>query len=294
MKPQIFLLTVAVVLAGCVGQPGGTAGGGTAGLILTSFSPEVPEVESGQSVSFTTIVKNVGDITVTSGNAKIDIIGLDDWTGDKTKTVDIDLRRADPSRQEEGGEFLHDFPLTAPTGKQVTLSYTPTARLSYFYETISTIQMKFVTRELTRTNPNEQSTATVTTTSGPFLVTVKGKLPIIQSGDNVKVSFQLEIQNVGGGKAFAGIGLEAASNEADLISITVPQIQGVTIPACTPISTTNQSPPRLIGGKSRLLSCTLTFSKVPAAGFATSNFDLNLAYNYLIDTQSSVTVLKPI
>ncbi|MBI4010289.1 MAG: hypothetical protein HY361_03835 [Candidatus Aenigmarchaeota archaeon] len=289
VKLQIFLLAAAVVLAGCIGQPTTTGGGGTAGLIITSFSPELPEVEGGENVVFTMAVKNVGDVSVATSAAKIQILGLDDWavpsgSPGKTVTIDTDLRRADPARGEEGEEFFKDTTLTAPQ-KDTTITYTPTVRVLYPYTTTSTILLKFATREVIKTDPNQQSTATIATTSGPFVVSVRGKLLTIKSGSNVEVPFQLEIQNVGGGRAFSGTGVDAASDEIDKIKVT-PTGSGATI-TCDP----SGADVRLIGGKSRVLSCRATFSTVPPATI-TATLDLELEYNYFIDTQTSVTLLK--
>lgn len=277
-NPQVFLLIAAVALAGCIGQPGGTVGSGTAGVIITSFSPEVPEVESGSKVLFFTTAKNVGDIEATG--IDIRILGLDDWTGTATKTI-TPLKPADPQRGLEGEESLEDFELTAPT-KQVGITYTPTARVTYKYESKPTIQFKFATREAIRGTPQE-STATVTQTGGPFVVTVRGKLPIISS-DKREATVQLEIQNVGGGRATKG----TASGDVDFITVSLDKQSGATF-GCNPTGAV-----RLVGGKSRLVSCKITFNSVPTAGVATAILDLKLDYTYFVETQTSVTVLKEI
>lgn len=275
MKPQVFLLIAAVVLAGCIGQPTGGVGGGTAGVIITSFSPEVPEVDSNSEVIFFTNVKNVGDFDVS--DVVINLFSLDDWTGSKT-SPSFALKAADPVRGLEGEESLQEFKLTSPT-KSVSVTYTPTARVTYAYRTKSTIQFSFATREQIR-GVQAESTAKVTTTGSPFLITVRGKLPVITS-TAAKATVQLEIQNVGGGRA---------SDGTDIDNIQI----GVT-PSGASVSCTPTGKVRLIGGKSRLITCTLSsFTNVPAAGFATSILDVTLDYRYFVETSASVTVLKPI
>ena len=279
MKPQVFLLVAAIVLAGCVGQPGGGVVGGTAGVIITSFSPEVPEVDSGSGVIFLAGVKNVGDKQAT--NVEIAISGLDDWQTKPTGPALFSLGPADPTRGLEGEERLEDLTGTAPS-KDVGVTYTPTARVTYHYETKSTIQLKFATSEQIRGTPAE-STAKVTTTGGPFVITVRGKLPTVSSRSPT-ATFQLEIQNVGGGRAGGGsAGTDRTAASVDFIKVTAPT-------GCTAPSDGGKGV-RLIGGKSRLISCKITPSIQPA-GFATATLDITLVYEYFVETQTSVTVLK--
>ena len=274
---QIVFVIAAVVLAGCVGQPG-TVGSGTAGVIITSFSPELPEIESGSKVLFLTTVKNVGDLE--AKNVKLEVLGLEEWTGTTTKDISS-LKPADPQRGLEGEESLQDFELTAPT-KQVGVTYTPAVRVTYNYESRPTIQFAFPTREAVRGTP-QQSTATVTQTGGPFVVSVRGNLPIISS-EKKEATVQIEVQNVGGGRAAKGSG----TADVDFIRLSIASQSGATF-ACTPTGDV-----RLVGGKSRLISCKITFTNVPTAGTATATLDLKLEYAYFVETAASVTVLKEI
>ncbi len=280
VKSRAFLLIAAVVLAGCVGQTTRT-GGGTAGVIITSFAPEIPEVESGADASFFTIVKNVGD-TPTTIASEIILLGLDDWTGNKISEIGS-LQPADPGRGLEGEEELAEFKLTAPKLKGVSLTYTPTARVMYNYQTKSTIQFSFATTELIRGEP-QQSTVQVTTTGGPFSIVLRGSLPVISS-TNPTAKVQLEIQNVGGGVA----GVSKNANDIDSINfdITRKKPDGTGF-SCNPAIGNI----RLIGGKSRILTCTITLSpsSISRADFATAVVDINLNYYYIVDTQTSVKV----
>ncbi len=289
MKNAQILLVVAtvVILAGCVQQPAKVGG---AGIVITSFSPEVQEVESTSPVLFTASIQNVGDLANTN-KINLEIFGLDDWAGDKAAAIDSPLQPADTARGVEGQTAIKDFSLTSPT-KDVTVAYTPTLRVSYTYSTKSTIQLKFVTRELVRTNPQEQSTATVTTSGGLFIVSVKGKLsPIQSSTGNVNVPVQIELQNVGGGRAYPAGDPAAAkptSTSIDNIKVTITSTGATT--TCIP---TGENV-RLVGGKSRIISCTLAFTSIQAAGLATAVLDVALDYNYFVDTAASVTVLKKV
>ena len=276
VKSRAFLLIAAVVLAGCVGQQGGTGGGGTAGVIIQSFSPEVPEVDSDTQVLFFTNVKNVGDVV--ASNVEIKLSGLDDWTGTQTASLGT-LVPADPARGLEGEERIQEFNLKSPA-KDVTITYFPTARVTYTYETKSTIQFSFATREQIRATP-EESTAQVTTTGGPFLITVRGKLPVVSS-DRREAVVQLEIQNVGGGRA--GKGRTVA--DIDFIRFSIEKQSGGTFSCPTDPNI------RLIGGKSRLVTCKITFSTIQPAQAVTATLDIKLNYDYFVDTESSVTLLK--
>ena len=267
------------MLAGCVGQPGGIVGGGTAGVIITSFSPEVPEVESGSEVNFFVTVKNIGDVDNTGG-LNLELLGLDDWEGEKSKPIPV-LKAADPARGLEGEEQLFELKLTAPKGKEVSITYAPTARATFNYKTESNIQFRFATSEQIRGTPAE-STAKVTTTGGPFVITVRGKLPVISS-TSPKAKIQLEIQNVGGGRA-----ITSTAGGPDFIIFSIEKKKGAEF-GCTP-----KDKFRLIGGKSRLITCTITALNPQPAGFATATLDIKLAYGYFVETTTSVTVLKKI
>ena len=114
-------------------------------------------------------------------------------------------------------------------------------------------------------------------------------MPPIASGSSVKVPVQLEIQNVGGGRAFLK-DTTPSSDNIDKIKLTE-EAKGPITAICTKDSDGNV---RLTGGKSRIVSCTLTFNSVTAGSKATATLGITLDYDYFIETTTSVTVLKEV
>ena len=287
MKPQIFLLIAAVVLAGCIGQPGGGGTGGTAGLVITGFSPDSTIVGgfagsggAGTEVTFILEAKNVGERTAKSVQAKL--LGVSaDWSAPHSTYVNMDpfeLFPADPQTGGEGQTATITFAPTSPKSTTTDIVYDIGVRVKYTYDTVGDGTFKVATPEYLRSitqagggQPAGFGISEFKSTGGPLVVTSNLRVPTVPKGTK-DVQIQFQIQNTGGGRAFSGG--DEANNE-----IVIKEGGDC-----------SNKKVKLAGGKSATVFCKFTTGAVDT--FVEKAFSLTIDYNYFIDSVTQVTVLK--
>jgi len=212
VRLQSIFLILAVVLSGCVGQPTAST---TAGVIIKGFAANPPEAEFGSLVFFTATIKNVGEQEAT--NVLVKLIGLtDEWTkeaqgesriddqwrsGAKLAGAETDkLFPAIPARGFTEGEEVFKEWKAFPPQKDVELSYGVTARLEYNYQTVSESLIRIVSISYFRQTNNAGGLIDSKTSGGPFVVGVFPTSTVIGERSS-KMTLQIEVRNVGGGKA---------------------------------------------------------------------------------------------
>jgi len=57
----LFSLILLVFLAGCIGQPTEEIPGIATGVVIKTFSPDIPEIFSGDSITFYLSLENIGE-----------------------------------------------------------------------------------------------------------------------------------------------------------------------------------------------------------------------------------------
>jgi hypothetical protein len=304
-------LIVTVFLAGCIGQtpvPTKIITAGANGVIIKSFSPDLTTTDGGTDVTFSLYVKNVGDKKAT--NVKAALFGLsDEWgnlsydstayiMGNLVNIIPSEMSGADPSLGFEGEEGGIDFTATSPSGKAVDTTYDATARVFYTYSTISENLLRVATTDYLRSItppgqplPKDYSVLKSKSSSGPLLVNVKTRLATIPKGAR-SVRVQFEIQNTGGGRVFTNYdGMTRAtidSNDLDKIS----KIDVTSNVDCGNGYGGSLTDVKLVGGKSKVIICTVDVSDMPAAGYIDKAINFNLTYNYFVESTTQVTVLK--
>lgn len=270
-NPQVLFVVAAVVLAGCVGQPGGGGGFG-AGVIIKSFAPTAISVPSGTPVDITIEVKNVGQREAASVSAKL--LGISaGWSGG---TNELSLA----TTLGEGEGTTGFWTLTSPSDKKnIDITYDFLGRVTYGYKTDADVVFTVATSEYLRsvTRPGESAPSNLglrssTTTAGPLAVNARTKLPTVtKAGDKIRV--QYEIQNVGGGRVYK------TTPGDDILDI-----DGSSCPGRT------SSEVRLAGGKSALITCEIT-TPSGFTQFTTVTHNLKLNYKYFVDSATTITVL---
>ena len=294
-KIALLLVIGAIALAGCIKMPGEERGrfvtAGTSGVIIKSFSPDMPTVEGGMDVTFTLLVKNVGERK--AENVRAVIFGLsDEWKPQRMDVTSISpstLNGADPALGFEGDDGILDFTTKAPAGKSVDTPYQATARVMYKYSTISENLIRLCTAEYLRSIsppgqplPRDFGILQSRSSAGPLRVNVKTKLPVIPPGTK-RVSVQFEVQNVGGGRTFGGkIPEEGTTGEipSDQLDKVKIYYDTSTI-SCSGVKSGEEF--KLVGGKSRVLVCDVNVGDVPAGGYIDKFINFTLEYNYFVE-----------
>lgn len=213
MKKALALLVVIVALSGCVGQPGTTSGTG-AGVVITDFRPDSFEVMSGEPITFTLEVKNVGEADATEVVAEL-FGGIHEDSGwhfspdtPARQTVASVLRgRGDL----EGEENVVTWMVDSPAGLTINSPYDANARVYYKYAGTYQADLRFYSYDYLRSLPSEdfetlKDQAGVISqqgTEGPIGVQFSvGSRPLIVYGDDDSFTIQIEVTNLGEGNAF--------------------------------------------------------------------------------------------
>lgn len=298
LSKELMLLSVIsiVFLAGCAGR-GGEAPTG-AGVIITSFVPDVQSVDAGSTVSFIVNLKNVGGKT--SGVGKALFFGLsNDWTLDPAtglKNVPT-LAPADSSLGLPGEETSIDFSATiaGTAAKNADVTYDASVRVMYGYTTTVDTLLRFVKSDFLRTAPNTpKGIQSSTATAGPLLVTAAARTPTLSAASTTG-RVQFEIQNIGPGRVITDVptdGIVPATSLDIIKTIEVTGVGGGGKCAGTPesggkVTLSNQ---RLAGGKSKVISCDIAVPDL--VNFKDSALKVTLTYSYFVDSTTTITVLK--
>jgi len=275
----------AVVLSGCIGGGGGT--GGTAGVVIDYFEPDISEIYSSEEVMFTAGVKNIGEEN--AENVELRLFGLgNDWTWDSGKTQQISgrLEKSDESEGIEGGTGEAQWVVTSPSGLKVDNTYTANVRLSYDYETTARANVKVYDTDYLRSISEEASDImqssgieTFTVTDAPISIELTGlSKPLIYRESGQKSSVTVLINNVGDGKPYL-------DNENDLsVRVGKVTVDGEVI---SDVSNKDYRLPR--SGKKSL---PVQFELPDIESYTTIPIEIELTYRYFVDSSTNIIVLK--
>jgi hypothetical protein len=253
-------------------------GPGSAGVVITSFKPDIAVVDGDQPVSFQMDIENRGGAK--AENIKYQIFGIGDSLSWKSKREiekgQTSLNGANPSKNLPGDSTRQVWEAT-PVKKSVDVTYTVTGRVDYKYETVTNLEMVLYHRndpDVKNLGVGQSKISSITTSDGPISVTTRGSLPLVSSSsDDFRVVF--DIVNSGRGRPYSG----TITNDLDWITI---KAEGCTIQGETKV--------RLTSNK-RTVSCSVD-PNIPDGTHEAKTIKLTITYNYLIESTTSVTVLK--
>ncbi len=289
----LFSIVLIVFLAGCATAPEGSTG---SGIIITSFSPDLVEVDGNSDVTFVVVVKNVGGRI--AKDVKALLFGLsDEWKPQvtETKSISSTLASADPTAGLSGEEGSIDWALKSPAGKSSDITYDASVRVFYIYTTESDTILRFVTTDYLKTAPNiQKGIVSSSSTAGPLVITAVARTPTLSLGATTG-RIQFEIQNVGGGRVF-----ESMTSKGEITKLDV--INKLTISGlgdngkCSDVGSAGTavfegtSQIRLAGGKSKVISCDIDVKTI--TNFADRSMKLVAEYNYFTDSATQVKILR--
>lgn len=289
---MLFSIVSVVFLAGCTTESSGPS---TAGVVISSFTPDIQTVDGGK-VTFTVVVQNIGGRSAT--NVKALFFGLsNEWKDTANAPFDSDevpigtLASADPTLGLKGEEGTADLNVEAPPGKSSDVVYDASVRVFYDYSTESDTLLRFVTSDYLRTNPNViKGIQSSSSTDGPLVINAVARTPSISSGSTIG-RVQFEIINTGGGRVFRTDSSKIVLDELLSIEVTGLGTKGSCSgqPQGDKSTLTNV---RLAGGKSKIMSCDIDVSGV--VNFADRGVKVVVKYAYFTDGATQVTVTKNI
>jgi len=233
-RAKLLLLALPVLaiilVSGCT--TGNTTSG--TGVVVKEFAPEFTEIYAGEPVNFRLLLKNEG--SVEAKNVHAELLGLDeDWcssdatkcetsTGNRLERLPnekecqyklgggFNMLAPDPQRGTSGSSHICTWTYTAPPiQKGFTITYTPTVRVFYSYNSGVVKLINFGSSSELRTiqdTGGKLPAETKSQTSGPITLDIQTQGPVRFWQDEQRVIFPLEITitNVGGGVACAAGG----------------------------------------------------------------------------------------
>lgn len=312
---MLFSIVSIVLLAGCTKAPSGPTGGN--GVIIKSFSPEFSSVDSGTPVSFLLKVQNVGGAK--AADVKAQLFGLStDWTAaimtpdvGAVETLAGSLAAPDQLSGMQGEETTKEWSASASPSKDTDVTYDASLRVYYTYETTASGLVRFVSSTYQRsvTQQGQQLSQPIgviesTSSAGPLLVTVLARTPVVGSDASSTGRVQLEIQNVGSGRVYDGSEPLGASDLDYIKSIKISGVGSATAEgkcagkdSVSGVVTFDQvgavdNRQKLLAGKSKTINCEIKTADVASTNFKNIALNIEIDYEYFVDSATSLTVLK--
>lgn len=283
------LLVLAVLISGCVVP--GTTTGGAGGVEIKSFETDWDQVYISEPVSFRVLVQNTG--SVDSGDGKIDILGLEEWSKlECSPSLAFDrLLAPNPDRGTAGESFAVTCTSEAPgVPSGLSVTYTPTARMSYGYSSDFVKSIVVASQEELRAIESRGTglpSELISSSTSPISLSIETKGPIRFWSDTSKVEFPLEIRvnNVGGGIACLDSACE--TENWNKIKLT---ISGVDLDDVECQEYENKGTLTLWQGRSNTIVCKASFNVGGITGAVQKNIQVHADYGYFVDKTIPITV----
>jgi len=303
----LLLLTLAVIVSGCVGQEAGVIScpgeGVTDGVTITDFSFDFNEIYGGESVGLTFTVENFGgeDGTlnsyqlfgpdmVTSGATSMQ------WevtSGDITSTgIAEDLSAPNMDLGIPGGMYTELWTILAPSGLTVETPVNLNIRTTYEYDTYFSGVLTVMTQSYLGSLPPEDRKALIQSgglsarcfTGGPIQLEAAAGTHFVDPSGTKTIRFI--VTNVGSGYPFwGGTGMYTDISDSTKYRIHVPaQISGIV--------TCAEDTVVLSRGEIGTFDC--TFDSPSPTAKTDYNFQINVEYYYWQDSATAIKVLRPL
>ena len=266
------------------------------GVIVTSFEPDFPEVESGDNTELYLEIGNNGGSKATGVYAYL--YNLGDLVADSDDHMFDDLEPPDETVNLPGDVDSYTWTIEVPEMSQgVSQTYSPKIRLMYKYYTIANTKMTLLTkdeyRRLREKNQIPSQSSYTRVTKGPIGVTISTREPVIIEEDDDTFKVFVTINTIGSGSVFdPDVDYESPADLSnnDLgklkMKIEAPGTSAVT-GECDALD--NYQPKSLRRGQTLTYTCELnpdsfaTMTEIP--------IKVTLYYGYLSDFSTSIKVI---
>jgi len=271
----LSVLTLVVFFSGCLRQAGKEVGGGTQGVVITSFSPDISTIPPGETVTFSLDVENVGGRE--AKNVKATLYGAANaWTC--TPSLDQSINSLFPPDPVAGtpGETdtfvwdctAPDVPTEIPQDFYVDVYYDYTTEATGVLIVAEESYLKSLSSKERQEFYSTGGLKQLSVSSAPVSIDVVIPRPLIRGRD---LTVRVIIRNVGGGKI---VDDKLKSFETSGIDCSIQE--GVV---------------KLVRGEERTLRCSVS-DVGNIVKKAEIPFTIKLEYTYVVQSSTSVTI-KP-
>ncbi|MFH1623210.1 MAG: hypothetical protein ABIA12_01685, partial [Candidatus Aenigmatarchaeota archaeon] len=309
--PLVLLLLGIVFLSGCIGQTPVQTGG--KGLKISSFAPDFSEVRSGERVTISAMIDNIGEYDATGVSAQLFglNIGGTEWalSGQTQQTQTVSkIRKSDATLGLPGESHQFDWSVTSPKDLRVDNTYTANLRVYYKYGTVSNSLVRLMTYDYLKSLSAEQfeeakastGVSQSTSSAGPLSVSLNvGSRPLVvyENGDTFSVQMEIKNADVGNafgiGAAYPGYPKTATLSSDDLHAVHVEISTNLDINCANTLGAAKSGAVKLTRGETKTLFCTITVpSKNDLGNTRDYTVTVTLTYGYYVDSSTTVKVLK--
>ncbi len=293
MRAFFVFLILIILVSGCVNPFGGISGGGE-GVAITSFSFTPSNLKSNQLTKLSLFIENRGDYQVDDAAGIVYLFNLpNDWTiSDKSELTSYtemfgllapQVRGIKKySGESRGFEWVLRAPANLP--KDEVFSYIAQARVCYPYKTKIWGRLEVVSENAWLQNPPAEHAIAVQQTQGPLKVEFISKQTLMIETD---VKIKVKITNSGDGVV--------TTNDCSVFASVVDDTQGTAIKNLNHINLgasdcTLADELYLKKGQTKETYITCTPPALGSNPISTSDFTMELIYNYYSDKKATVSV----
>jgi hypothetical protein len=269
----------------------GLVGPGTQGVVIKSFTADVPNAEKDIPVSFTLEVENRGGKEATDVNARLFGLPTSEWTFSPSNRQFFSNLRLDGVAADGSIQGIEQAIVDAtPTAtKSTDTNYAVAVRVKYDYDTDFEGTVEVASRDYIRsvtpagtTQPGVRITNSKSTL-GPLTVTARTTSSNLNAGtQTIRVIF--DITNTGGGRVFDRSATDPTDSNLDKIEITT---------SGYPTTTCSTTDTRLISAQSRTITCDVRVT-VTNDEYTPYTFGIKVRYGYFVDSTVPITLLRTI
>jgi hypothetical protein len=303
----LLLLTLVVIVSGCVGQQttptlSCTGAGITSGIMITDFSFDFNEIYGGESVGLQMTVENLGGADGTFQSYQL--FGPDfgpgamQWevtSGSGSESdLDISLSAPNPDLEIPGGMETFLWTIQAPSGLTVETPSNFNVRTTYEYITSFSGVLTVMNSNYLRSLPPEERTALIQSgglsaqchSGGPLKIEAAAGTHFVDPESSTK-KIRFKVTNVGAGYPFYQDG--ADSNFDDITDTSMYRIH---ILPTTGTVVCDEDTKTLSRGQTGTFDCEFT-APTPTAK-TDYTFQVDIEYYYWQDSATAIRVLRPL
>ncbi|MBI4176034.1 MAG: hypothetical protein HY518_02435 [Candidatus Aenigmarchaeota archaeon] len=276
---MFFAILIILLVSGCTASQGGTGG-----IAIKSFTPDIQQVFPGEKIRLQALIENTGSARARITEMKV--LGLDGWnpqavTSECTRGLELLPVRSGIS----GDTKVCIWEFTAPVvPDRINVDFRPTLRVYYSYSTDLVKNVNILPRQELVQLQSQGKPLPIDSVSGsvsPVTFSLEAQGPIRLAGSDVTFPVKITATNTGGGSVCLD---DCTLGNQNIDAVSIRLESGMTLQDC-------QSPIRLSLFKgSNSIQCKLTASGLDPGQVSQKQIELHSDYIYFADRETVITL----